>query len=127
MLTTFATGVQGTTLKPAHIPLVAALGLCLFFNQLLYILGLNLAGVTLAACMQPAIPVFTALLSMLCGQELASTRRVSGAYANADETSVQCLQFVTREKGAEGLPCCIARCHPRCFLFAVTYFYKAES
>ena len=68
-------------MKPAHLPLVAALGLCLFLNQLLFILGLNLAGMTLAACMQPAIPVFTAFLSMLCGQEAASTKRVSGAYS----------------------------------------------
>ena len=68
-------------MKPAHVPLVAGLGLCLFLNQLLFILGLHLAGMTLAACMQPAIPVFTALLSMLCGQEAASVKRVSGAEA----------------------------------------------
>ncbi|NJR41513.1 MAG: EamA family transporter [Akkermansiaceae bacterium] len=96
--------MQGTAMKSSHIPLIAALGLCLFLNQLLFILGLHLAGVALAACMQPTIPVFTALLSMLCGQEQASTRRVSGVHANArgDWSTVSSIQRLGALR-----PCCI--------------------
>jgi drug/metabolite transporter (DMT)-like permease len=73
-----ATSVFHTVPRRADVPAIFALGLCLFLNQLLYILGLNLAGVTLATCLQPSIPVFTAVLSMLCGQEDPSAHRISG-------------------------------------------------
>ncbi len=42
---------------------VAALGLCLYFNQLFYIIGIDLSGVVVATCMQPTIPVFTAMIA----------------------------------------------------------------
>lgn len=58
---------------------IAALGLCLYLNQLLYILGLQLAGVTLATCLQPSIPVVTVILSMLLGLERVSVMRTTGA------------------------------------------------
>ena len=31
-------------------------------SQLFYILGIDMSGVVVATCMQPAIPVFTAML-----------------------------------------------------------------
>eukprot|EP00892_Ulva_mutabilis_P009714 jgi/Ulvmu1/7114/UM034_0020.1 len=68
---------------------IAGLGLCLFLNQLLFILGLFLAGVTLASCMQPSIPVFTTVVSMVCGQEQPSSRRLTGAaLASAGATAM---------------------------------------
>jgi uncharacterized membrane protein len=79
ILTGVAMGLQGNVLRRKHVPVVAGLGLCLFLNQLLFILGLQLGGVTLAACMQPAIPVFTSFLSMLVGQEHMSAKNVCGA------------------------------------------------
>lgn len=73
-----ATTVYGVVPRRQDLLRIAGLGLCLFLNQLLFILGLFLAGVTLASCMQPTIPVFTSVLSMLCGQEQPSSRRVAG-------------------------------------------------
>jgi drug/metabolite transporter (DMT)-like permease len=64
--------------KPGDLPAVAALGLCLFLNQLLYILGLQLAGVNVATCLQPTMPVFTVLICMFIGQEHISFARVVG-------------------------------------------------
>ena len=65
--------------RRADVAAVAALGGCLFLNQLLYILGLRLAGVTLATCLQPSIPVITAALAMLLRIEHFSPMRASGA------------------------------------------------
>lgn len=33
------------------------MGCAMFLSQLLYILGIEMSGVTIATCMQPAIPV----------------------------------------------------------------------
>lgn len=35
------------------------MGICMYFSQLFYIIGIELSGVVVATCIQPAIPVFT--------------------------------------------------------------------
>ena len=57
---------------------VAALGVCLFFNQLMYILGISLSGVLVATCMQPTIPVFTAMLAVCLRLESGSVQKFCG-------------------------------------------------
>ena len=47
-------------------------------HQLMYIVGIDLAGVSVAACMQPAIPVFTAALAIATGAEAPSRRKLAG-------------------------------------------------
>jgi EamA-like transporter family len=64
--------------RRADLPVLLSLGACLFLNQLGYIYGLQLAGVTLAACMQPSIPVLTVVISMAAGQEAKSLLRLGG-------------------------------------------------
>lgn len=59
-------------------PLVLLLGACLFASQLLYMLGIELSGVVVATCIQPAIPVLTALLGVGLGLEGASPRKLAG-------------------------------------------------
>ena len=68
------------TARPArkHWPALLATGACLWANQLGYILGIDLAGVVAAACLQPAIPVFTAGLAILAGSEALSARKAAG-------------------------------------------------
>ncbi|RMZ52575.1 hypothetical protein APUTEX25_003718, partial [Auxenochlorella protothecoides] len=68
------------TLVPARrdLPLVVLLGVCLFASQLLYMLGIDLSGVVVATCIQPAIPVFTALLGIALRQEAANPRKLAG-------------------------------------------------
>lgn len=58
--------------------LILLLGVCLFASQLLYMLGIELSGVVVATCIQPAIPVFTALLSISMRQEAANPRKLVG-------------------------------------------------
>lgn len=73
-----------TTLPGAPLParqdalLFFLLGVCLFASQLLYMLGIDLSGVVVATCIQPAIPVFTALLSISLRQEAANPRKLVG-------------------------------------------------
>jgi len=57
---------------------VAALGLCLYFNQLFYIIGIDLSGVVVATCMQPTIPVFTAMIAVLLHLEAGSAQKFAG-------------------------------------------------
>lgn len=57
---------------------VVALGVCLFFNQLMYILGISLSGVLVATCMQPTIPVFTAMLAVCLQLESGSVQKFFG-------------------------------------------------
>lgn len=57
---------------------VAALGLCMFASQLLYIIGIELSGVVVASCMQPAIPVFTVLMGIVLQMETANPQKLFG-------------------------------------------------
>ena len=68
----------GTWPKRQDLPHIAALGVCLFFNQLLYIIGISLSGVLVATCMQPTIPVFTAMLAVLLKLESGSIQKFLG-------------------------------------------------
>ena len=68
----------GTLPKRQDLLHVAALGVCLFFNQLLYILGISLSGVLVATCMQPTIPVFTAMLAVMLKLESGSIQKFAG-------------------------------------------------
>ena len=62
----------------ADLPGFAALGTLMFLNQLLYLTGINRAGVSAAAKLQPAIPVFTAALASLLGLEALGRKRAAG-------------------------------------------------
>ncbi len=57
---------------------VMALGLCLYFNQLFYIIGIDMSGVVVATCMQPTIPVFTAMIAVMLGLEAGSLQKFVG-------------------------------------------------
>lgn len=57
---------------------VALLGFCLYLNQLFYIMGIDLSGVVVATCMQPTIPVFTAMLAVMLQQESGSWQKFGG-------------------------------------------------
>jgi len=57
---------------------VAGLGLCLYFNQLFYIIGIDLSGVVVATCMQPTIPVFTAAIAVALHLEAGSAQKLAG-------------------------------------------------
>jgi drug/metabolite transporter (DMT)-like permease len=85
-----AAALHGAVPARADVAAIAALGVCLFLNQLLYILGLQLAGVTAASCMQPSIPVLTVALSMAARAEAVSALRIAGAPALRRECR-QCL------------------------------------
>ena len=60
---------------------IAGLGACLYLNQLCYIIGIDLSGVLVATCMQPAIPVFTAMLAVLLHIEVGSWQKAAGIAA----------------------------------------------
>ena len=55
-----------------------ALGLCLYFNQLFYIIGIDMSGVVVATCMQPTIPVFTAMIAVMLNLEAGSLQKFVG-------------------------------------------------
>ena len=57
---------------------VLALGLCLYINQLFYIIGIDMSGVVVATCMQPTIPVFTAMIAVMLGLEAGSWQKFGG-------------------------------------------------
>ena len=57
---------------------MGALGLCLYFNQLFYIIGIDLSGVVVATCMQPTIPVFTAAIAVALHLEAGSAQKFAG-------------------------------------------------
>ena len=57
---------------------LVALGACMFLSQLFYIIGIELSGVVVASCMQPAIPVFTVLLTIALRMEMASPQKLAG-------------------------------------------------
>jgi drug/metabolite transporter (DMT)-like permease len=57
---------------------VVTLGLCLYFNQLFYIIGIDMSGVVVATCMQPTIPVFTAMIAVMVGLEAGSLQKFVG-------------------------------------------------
>lgn len=59
-------------------PRLVALGACMFLSQLFYIIGIELSGVVVASCMQPAIPVFTVLLTIALRMESASPQKLAG-------------------------------------------------
>lgn len=56
----------------------AGLGFFLFLSQLMFIAGIELSGVVLATCIQPVIPVLTALLSIVLGAETARPAKLVG-------------------------------------------------
>lgn len=68
----------GTLPKQSDLLHVGALGVCLFFSQLMYILGISLSGVLVATCMQPTIPVFTAMLAVCLQLESGSVQKFFG-------------------------------------------------
>ena len=57
---------------------ITGLGICLYLNQLFFILGIDLSGVVVAACMQPTVPVFTALIAVLLKLEAGSMQKFCG-------------------------------------------------
>jgi len=57
---------------------LAFVGLMVYFNQLFYILGVELSGVVVATCIQPAIPVFTVALAITLGKEEPSIYKTVG-------------------------------------------------
>lgn len=57
---------------------VFGLGLCMFLSQLLYIMGVDMAGVLMASCIQPSVPVFTVMLALFLGSETGSARKMVG-------------------------------------------------
>ena len=59
-------------------PKLLFIGLALYFNQLFYIMGVDMSGVVVATCMQPAIPVFTAALALTLGMEQPSLYKTFG-------------------------------------------------
>lgn len=54
------------------------LGFCMFLAQLLYIMGIEISGVLIASCIQPTIPVFTAMLGILLKMESAHPQKILG-------------------------------------------------
>jgi len=57
---------------------VASLGAFMFTAHIMYIIGIELSGVIVASCMQPAIPVFTVLMGILLQMETANPQKLSG-------------------------------------------------
>ena len=57
---------------------ILGLGSCLFLNQLFYILGIDMSGVLVATCMQPTIPVFTAMIAVAMRLEPGSLQKFAG-------------------------------------------------
>lgn len=68
----------GSLPKKQDLPVVVGLGLCLWLNQLLYILGIDMSGVVVATCMQPVIPVFTAMIAVALKLEAGSLQKFAG-------------------------------------------------
>mmetsp|Transcript_6902 Transcript_6902/g.18045 ORF Transcript_6902/g.18045 Transcript_6902/m.18045 type:complete len:422 (+) Transcript_6902:229-1494(+) len=70
---------SGVVLPPsADLGWFALLGLCLFLNQLFFLLGLQFSGVVVATCMQPSVPVFTVALAVLVFRTEAGSRQKLG-------------------------------------------------
>ena len=76
-----ARGCAGLLPRREHLAAIGGLGVCLYFNQLCYIVGIDLSGVLVATCMQPAIPVFTAMLAVLLRFETGSWQKAGGIAA----------------------------------------------
>ncbi len=57
---------------------VGLLGVCMFLSQLFYIIGIELSGVVVATCMQPVIPVFTAVLGISLQLEAGNPQKLAG-------------------------------------------------
>eukprot|EP00891_Asterochloris_glomerata_P006068 jgi/Astpho2/6068/fgenesh1_pg.00084_%23_57_t len=57
---------------------ITGIGICLYLNQLFFILGIDLSGVVVAACMQPTVPVFTALIAVMLKLEAGSLQKFCG-------------------------------------------------
>lgn len=125
MLLIAATVLHQTALRRADALAVAALGACLFGNQVAYILGLQLAGVTLAACMQPSIPVFTVVISMAVGQEASSLARLAGTPAAQTVHSKNeiCVRVARLSKGTS--MSAFARCQRACQMCSRTDIQNA--
>ena len=70
--------ISGTLPKKQDLGKVAGLGVCLWLNQLLYILGIDMSGVVVATCMQPTIPVFTAMIAVALKLETGSVQKFAG-------------------------------------------------
>ena len=68
----------GTFPKRQDLPKFLGLGLCLWLNQLLYILGIDMSGVVVATCMQPVVPVFTAMIAVALKLEAGSLQKFAG-------------------------------------------------
>lgn len=54
------------------------MGICLYLNQLFFILGIDMSGVVVATCMQPTIPVFTAAIAVILQMETGSVQKFAG-------------------------------------------------
>ena len=95
-----------------HLAALGGLGVCLYLNQLCYIVGIDLSGVLVATCMQPAIPVFTAMLAVLLRYETGSWQK-AGGIAAAVAGSV-CMVRPCLSTAAALRLCTGLRCHRQC-------------
>lgn len=69
----------GTTWPARHdLWRIALMGACMYLSQLFYIIGIELSGVVVATCIQPAIPVFTAMLGISLQMESAHPQKLLG-------------------------------------------------
>ena len=53
-------------------------GFCMFLNQALFIVGVDLSGAVVASCIQPSQPVVTFAIAVLVGQEKLDLKRCLG-------------------------------------------------
>ncbi len=110
---TLSTAPAGTLPKRRDLLPITGIGICLYLNQLFFILGIDLSGVVVAACMQPTVPVFTALIAVMLKLEAGSLQKFCGiALAVAGSISMvgarQGVQLNTCKEGHMGQLCCKA-------------------
>ena len=77
-LSNLRTAHAGTLPRKRDLLPITGLGICLYLNQLFFILGIDLSGVVVAACMQPTVPVFTALIAVMLKLEAGSMQKACG-------------------------------------------------
>lgn len=77
-----------------HMGKITLLGLFLFLNQGLFIVGLQHAGALLASCIQPAIPTWTHLLAVLMGVEQRTWQGTAGVVVAM--LGAACMVWVSR-------------------------------
>eukprot|EP00216_Chloropicon_sp_CCMP2111_P003634 CAMPEP_0198242570 /NCGR_PEP_ID=MMETSP1446-20131203/17728_1 /TAXON_ID=1461542 ORGANISM="Unidentified sp, Strain CCMP2111" /NCGR_SAMPLE_ID=MMETSP1446 /ASSEMBLY_ACC=CAM_ASM_001112 /LENGTH=327 /DNA_ID=CAMNT_0043926091 /DNA_START=265 /DNA_END=1244 /DNA_ORIENTATION=+ len=61
-----------------HIVHFLGAGFCLFLNQVLFIVGVDLSGAMVATCIQPSQPIITFIVAVLIGQEKIDLNRLLG-------------------------------------------------